>query len=100
MFVEQEEDKGMMICGFQLQQHNWYYSPKGTIRIARFENNFSPYHGNGYYADTYFKDMVRKWKKKYNRRRRQQIKREYIQLSLCIGHNLCQDILRQIYSYL
>ena len=41
MFVEQEQDIGKCITGFQLNRKNYLYSPKGIIRIARYKNSFN-----------------------------------------------------------
>jgi len=63
MFVERQEDIGKMIVGFQLCDFNYFYAPKGIIRIARFMYSFDPMNNRGYYADTYFKIFVRKCKR-------------------------------------
>jgi hypothetical protein len=69
MFVERQEDIGKMIVGFQLCDFNYFYAPKGIIRIARFMYSFDPMNNRGYYADTYFKIFVRKCKRFILRKR-------------------------------
>ena len=63
MFVERPEDVGRMAVGFQLDKENYYYSPSGIIRIARFPSSFCPMYNQGYYGDIYIKQFIRKWKK-------------------------------------
>jgi hypothetical protein len=69
MFIERQEDIGKMIVGFQLCNFNYFYAPKGIIRIARFMNSFNPMNNRGYYADTYFKIFLRKCKRFIQRKR-------------------------------
>lgn len=69
MFVERQEDIGKMIVGFQLCNFNYFYAPKGIIRVARFMNSFNPMNNRGYYADTYFKIFIRKCKRFILRKR-------------------------------
>ena len=49
-------------CGFQLSSRVFYRVPPGRIRIARYNESFCPLEGRGYYADTYLRAFVRKWK--------------------------------------
>jgi hypothetical protein len=83
VFVEKPEDSGKMIVGFQLSRNNYYYSPKGIIRIARFKTGFSPKKNLGYYGDIYMKNFVKKWKH-YNYIKKVQIILEEI---FCFGLN-------------
>ena len=69
MFVERQEDIGKMTVGFQLCDFNYFYAPKGIIRVARFMYSFNPMNNRGYYADTYFKIFVRKCKRFILRKR-------------------------------
>lgn len=62
VFVEEPKDVGKMIVGFQLGDNNYYYSPRGIIRIARFRTAFWPEKNLGYYGDIYIKNFVKKWK--------------------------------------
>jgi hypothetical protein len=66
MFVEAEGVQN----GYQLTSKNFYRAPKGRIRIARFTTSFWPEIGLGYYADTYFRAFIRKWKYVILRRKR------------------------------
>ena len=59
MFVETEENKGKLRVGFRLHKYNLKFSPKGVIRIARFNSCFHPLFNLGYYADTYFNQLHR-----------------------------------------
>lgn len=69
MFIETQKDSGKMIVGFHYNSHNYFYAPKGIIRIARFMNIFNPMNNRGYYADTYFKIFGRKCKRFILRKR-------------------------------
>jgi len=69
MFVETQQDSGKHVVGFQYNSHNYFYAPKGIIRIARFMDSFHPINNRGYYADTYFKIFVRKCKRFIQRKR-------------------------------
>lgn len=69
MFIEPQKDSGKMIVGFHYNSHNYFYAPKGIIRIARFMNSFDPMNNRGYYADTYFKIFLRKCKRFIQRKR-------------------------------
>ena len=64
MFVERPEVKGQFVIDFHLTKNNYYYSPAGIIRIARFQNAFSIEKNMGYYGDIYMKQFIRKWKQK------------------------------------
>ena len=93
MFIENEEDKGRMVIGFQLSKYNLKFAPKGIIRIARFKNNFSPLHNNGYYSDTYFRQLVIKCKKYLNKKKRK------IEIYNLFKNFFCKDILLYIIEY-
>ena len=64
IFTERDENKDKMIVDFQLSRNNYWYSPPGRIRIARFERSFSPLDNSGYYGDIYMKKFIRKWRKR------------------------------------
>ena len=64
LFVEREENKHRMVVDFQLGKQNYFYAPKGLIRVARFENNFNPKQNHGYYGDIYLRKFIRIWKTK------------------------------------
>jgi len=64
MFVERPEVKGQFVIDFHLTKNNYYYSPAGIIRIARFPNAFWIEKNMGYYGDIYMKQFIRKWKQK------------------------------------
>jgi hypothetical protein len=98
MFVEKPEDKGKMIVGFQLCSWNYYYAPKGIIRIARILTSFSPYKNRGYYADIYMKQFIRKWKKRtYENIQRRHDKK---MAKNVLENIICNDISNSIIDYL
>lgn len=57
-------------CGFRLHNNNWFYAPRGRIRLARFNSSFSPNKGYGYYGDIYLRRFIRIWKNKIVLKRR------------------------------
>ena len=77
MFIETPQDKSRMVVGFPINKNNYLLAPKGTIRIARFENAFWPDNENimCYYGDIYLKLFIKKWKKIFyqNKHRRRDI---------------------------
>jgi hypothetical protein len=86
-------------CGFQLYRYNWIYSPYGRIRIARFENSFSPDEGRGYYGDIYLRRFIRLWKNKTVTKKR---KIEKINTVLCMTKKkiMNNDVMRYIIEFL
>jgi hypothetical protein len=64
MFIEIPQDTGFFRVGYRLHNFNYQRSPKGIIRIARFERVFWPEINHGYYGDIYMKRFIRKWKQK------------------------------------
>jgi len=98
MFVELEKDKGKMRIGFWLQRHNLYRAPKGKIRIARFNNNFSPMNNHGYYAEIYLKLFVKKWK--YITLKNKRRKEERFIFKNLFKKKICYDILNYIIQYI
>lgn len=55
-------ENNLISCGFQLTSRNFYRVPEGRIHIVRYSTSFSPQDGMGYYGDTYFRQLIRKWK--------------------------------------
>ena len=86
-------------CGYQLARYNWLHAPPGRIRIARFENSFSPDEGRGYYADIYLRRFIRLWRNKSVGKRRRLEKKMTV---LCISTKrvLNEDVLRYIVEFL
>lgn len=86
-------------CGFQLSRHNWFRAPSGRIRIARFDNSFSPIEGRGYYGDIYLRRFIRIWKNNTVGQRRRMEKKMTV---LCITKKriLNEDMLRYIVEFL
>jgi hypothetical protein len=86
-------------CGYQLARYNWFRAPQGKIRIARFENSFSPDEGRGYYGDIYLRQFIRLWKNKTVGKRRRLEKKMTV---LCISTKrvLNEDVLRYIIEFL
>jgi hypothetical protein len=85
-----------MRVGFQLNKNNYWYSPNGIIRIARFTASFSPYYG--YYGDIYMKRFIRLWKKKtYENLQREKDKSIATEV---LPNVLCYDIYNNIINYL
>jgi len=88
------------LCGYQLCSSNISYSPRGRIRVARFETAFDPLHGFGYYGDIYLRLFVRKWKRYVveKKRKKMEIKMAYLCISPTqIGN---PDIIRYIVQYI
>lgn len=98
MFIELEKDKGKMCVGFTLQRHNLDRAPKGKIRIARFNNSFSPMHNHGYYGDIYFKLFLKKWK--YITIENKRRKEEKLIFKNLFKYIFCYDILNYIIQYI
>ena len=98
IFVETPENKGKMTIGFQLCNFNYSYSPKGLIRIARFNSAFLPDKNLGYYGDIYMKRFIRKWKNitKKNIERRNELK----MAEIIYRKIFCNDIYNNIIEYL
>jgi hypothetical protein len=91
MFIETQKDSGKMSVGFHYNGHNYFYAPKGIIRIARFMNSFDPMNNRGYYADTYFKIFLRKCKRFIQRKRERNIAINalvYLNIPLDIKHHI------------
>lgn len=86
-------------CGFRLVRHNWLRAPYGRIRIARFENSFSPIDCRGYYGDVYLRQFIRTWKNNTVGKRRRMEKKMTV---LCITKKriLNEDVLRCIVDFL
>jgi hypothetical protein len=86
-------------CGFHLVRHNWLRAPSGRIRIARFENSFSPCDGRGYYGDIYLRRFIRIWKNNTVTKRRRMEKKMIV---LCVSKKrvLNEDVLRYIVEFL
>jgi len=96
LFVETPTMKGKMTVGFQLNKTNYWYSPNGIIRIARFTQSFSPYYG--YYGDIYMKRFIKLWKKKtYENIQRKKDKSIAMEL---LPNVFCYDIYNNIINYL
>ena len=93
MFVETEENKGKLRVGFRLHKYNLKFSPKGVIRIARFNSCFHPLFNLGYYADTYFNQLIRKYKKYYIEKKKKEI-------YTIFQKKFCNDILLYILQYI
>jgi hypothetical protein len=91
VFVEQQEDEGRMVVGYQLNRKSFYRVPQGRIRIARFTSAFAPEYNLGYYGDNYFFRMVRTWKKRKCREMVNQI----LQTRLC--HDMIACILEYVF---
>jgi hypothetical protein len=98
MFVEQEQDIGKCITGFQLNRKNYLYSPKGTIRIARYKNSFNikNHHSESYYADIYLKLFIRKWKRIYIINKTRNNEKKLAQLVLNRNKKIPRDIIKNI----
>ncbi len=65
LFVETNDIKGLFVCGYNLNNGNYTRSPKGVIRIARFNNSFNPQNSRSecYYSEIYLKLFVKRLKK-------------------------------------
>jgi len=98
MFVEQEQDIGKCITGFQLNRKNYLYSPKGIIRIARYKNSFNikNHHSESYYADIYLKLFIRKWKRVYIINKKRNNEKKLAQLVLNRNKKIPRDIIKNI----
>ena len=98
MFVDQEQDIGKCITGFQLNRKNYLYSPKGIIRIARYKNSFNIKNQNSesYYGDIYLKLFIRKWKKVYIINKRRNSEKKLAQLVLNRNKKIPLDIIKNI----
>jgi hypothetical protein len=98
VFIERPENAGRMIVDYQLHINNYYYRPKGILRIARFENLFWPEKNYGYYGDIYMKQFIRKWKKKtYENIQR---RKELLIAEEILYEKTCIDIYQKIIEYL
>jgi hypothetical protein len=96
LFVETQDVKDRMALGFRLNKNNYWYSPNGIIRIARFTQSFSPYYC--YYGDIYMKRVIRLWKKKtYENIQR---KKEKLIAMEVLPNVFCYDIYNNIINYL
>jgi hypothetical protein len=98
LFVEEKQDIGKYICGYQLHKHNYENSPKGTIRIARYKNSFdiNNYNSQSYYSDIYFKLFIRKWKRVYITNKKRNIEKKITQLVLNKNKKIPRDIIKHI----
>ena len=98
MFVEEKQDIGKYICGYQLNKYNYILSPTGIIRIARYKNNFNIKNQNSesYYSDIYLKSFIRKWKKIYINNKRRNIEKRLVQLVLNKNKKIPNDIIKNI----
>jgi len=90
VFIEIPEDSGKMIVGYQLSYGNYIFSPKGIVRIARFECNFSPKNNLGYYGDIYMKKFVKKWKNSIYKKKVEKI----------LDKIICIDLYKKITEFL
>jgi hypothetical protein len=102
MFVEEKQDIGKYICGYQLNKDNYQNAPNGMIRIARFKNNFDIYNKNSesYYSDIYLKLFIRKWKKIFITNKRRNIEKKLTQLVLHRNKKIPFDIITNICNML
>ncbi len=98
MFVEEIQDIGKCITGFQLNRKNYLYSPKGIIRIARYKNSFNikNHHSESYYGDIYLKLFIRKWKRVYIINKRRNNEKKLAQLVLNRNKKIPRDIIKNI----
>jgi len=98
MFVEENQDIGKYICGYQLHKYNYENSPKGMIRIARYKNSFNINNqkSQSYYSDIYLKLFIRKWKRICIINKRRNIEKKVAQLVLNIHKKMPYDIIKNI----
>ena len=102
MFVEEKQDIGKNICGYQLNKDNYILSPTGIIRIARYKNNFNIKNQNSesYYSDIYLKLFIRKWKKIFITNKKRNIEKKLTQLVLNKNKKIPFDIITNICNML
>ena len=102
MFIEEKQDIGKYICGFQLNKSNYEYAPNGIIRIARYKNSFNinNKYSQSYYGDIYLRLFIRKWKKIYITNKRRNIEKKLIQLILHRNKKIHYDIIENISNFL
>jgi len=95
-FVEQIP----LTCGYQFSSNHFrhypfIHVPQGQIRIARYTTSFDPSHGRGYYAETYLRELIRRWKRKTVIKNRRILERR---MTLVALHKTClvDDVIRSI----
>jgi hypothetical protein len=98
MFIEEKQDIGKYICGYQLHKYNYENAPKGILRIARYKNSFDINNQNSqsYYSDIYFKLFIKKWKKVCITNKRRNNEKKLAQLILNRNKKIPRDIIKNI----
>jgi hypothetical protein len=92
LYVENETASGN--TWFRLNKNNLLTSPRGIIRIARYDTIFWPSLNQGYYGDIYLKRFLRKWHRFYKQ------KRERDAAELVLREFLTEDIVKQIVNFI
>jgi hypothetical protein len=102
MFIEEKQDIGKYICGYQLHKYNYENAPKGILRIARYKNSFdiNNQYSQSYYSDIYFKLFIKKWKRIYITNKRRNIEKKITQLILHRNKKISCDIIKNISDFL
>lgn len=93
------DDGKPFTCGFRLHSNNWFYAPRGRIRLARFNSSFSPNKGYGYYGDIYLRRFIRIWKNKIVLKRRK-LEKKMALLCISKNKNANSDIVKHIMDFL
>jgi hypothetical protein len=93
-----DNGKNDFSCGFQLSRANVPYAPKGRVRVARFTTYFHPLEGQGYYGDTYLRQLLRAWRRKHLDTKQRRVEKETAWAVL--SKRTITDVVRMVQTFL